>query len=74
MVLTQPRLSRAVWQAEVEKMRNTYRAPVNEKDVPAIADYLATLPRYDDPGRGDSGGRVALRIAADDGSLITSRL
>lgn len=45
MVLTQPRLSRAVWQAEVEKMRNTYRAPVDEKDVPAIADYLATLPR-----------------------------
>jgi cytochrome c5 len=45
MVLTQPRLPRAVWQAEVEKMRNTYKAPVDEKDVPAIADYLATLPR-----------------------------
>jgi cytochrome c5 len=45
MVLTQPCLPRAVWQAEVEKMRNTYKAPVDAKDVPAIVDYLATLPR-----------------------------
>jgi hypothetical protein len=45
MVLTQPRLSRAVWQGEVEKMRNTYQAPVEAADVPAIVDYLATLPR-----------------------------
>jgi cytochrome c5 len=45
MVLTQPRLPRAVWQAEVEKMRNTYKAPVDAKDVPSIVDYLATLPR-----------------------------
>ena len=43
MVLTQPRLSRAVWQAEVEKMRKTYKAPIDEKDVPAIVDYLAGL-------------------------------
>lgn len=45
MALTQPRLPRAVWQAEVEKMRNTYKAPVDAKDVPAIVDYLAALPR-----------------------------
>ena len=44
MVLTQPRLPRAVWQAEVEKMRNTYKAPVEAEDVPAIVDYLANLP------------------------------
>jgi hypothetical protein len=44
MVLTQPRLSRAVWQAEVEKMRKTYKAPVATEDVPAIVDYLAGLP------------------------------
>jgi cytochrome c5 len=44
MVLTQPRLPRAVWQAEVEKMRNTYKAPVDAEDVPAIVDYLANLP------------------------------
>jgi hypothetical protein len=44
MVLTQPRLHRAVWQAEVEKMRNTYKGPIDAEDVPAILDYLANLP------------------------------
>ena len=44
MVLTQPRLTRAAWQAEVDKMRNTYKAPVDAKDVPAVVDYLASLP------------------------------
>jgi hypothetical protein len=43
MVLTQPHLSRAQWQAEVDKMRNTYRAPIDAADVPAIVDYLANL-------------------------------
>lgn len=41
MVLNQPRLSRADWQAEVAKMRTTYKAPVADEDVPAIVDYLA---------------------------------
>jgi hypothetical protein len=44
MILTQPRLPRAVWQAEVEKMRNPYKAPVAAENVPAIVDYLAKLP------------------------------
>ena len=44
MILTQPRMPRAAWHAEVEKMRNTYKAPVDAKDVPAIVDYLANLP------------------------------
>jgi len=44
MVLAQPRLSRAAWQAEVEKMRNTYKGPIDAEDVPAIVDYLANLP------------------------------
>lgn len=43
MILVQPRMARAAWQAEVEKMRKTYKAPVDEKDVPAIVDYLAGL-------------------------------
>jgi cytochrome c5 len=43
MVLTQPRLSRADWQAEVEKMRNVYKAPVDATDVPAIVAYLVGL-------------------------------
>ena len=42
MVLTQPHLSRAS-QAEVEKMRNAYKAPIADADVPAIVDYLANL-------------------------------
>ena len=40
MVLTQPKMSRAEWQAEVDKMRNTYKAPIAAAAVPAIVDYL----------------------------------
>jgi cytochrome c553 len=47
MVLTQPRLPRKTWQAEVEKMRNVYKAPVEEQDVGAIVDYLAKLKGTD---------------------------
>lgn len=43
MVLTQPRLSRAEWQSEVDKMRNTYKAPIGDADVPAIVNYLVNL-------------------------------
>jgi hypothetical protein len=43
MVLTQPHLSRADWQAEVDKMRTAYKAPIADADVPAIVDYLANL-------------------------------
>jgi hypothetical protein len=41
MVLDQPVLPRATWDAEVRKMINVYRAPIDEADVPAIVDYLA---------------------------------
>jgi hypothetical protein len=40
MVLNQPALPRATWDAEVHKMINTYKAPVDAKDVGAIVDYL----------------------------------
>ena len=40
MVLNQPNLPRAAWQAEVDKMIHAYKAPVAEQDVPAIVDYL----------------------------------
>jgi cytochrome c5 len=43
MILTQPAMPKAAWQAEVAKMRNVYKAPVDEKDVPAIVDYLAAV-------------------------------
>jgi hypothetical protein len=49
MVLTQPRLSRADWQAEVEKMRSFYKAPVDATDVPAIVDYLVGLSSTKQP-------------------------
>ena len=43
MVLTQPKLSAAGWKDEVNKMRLTYKAPIDEPDVPAIVAYLAAL-------------------------------
>jgi cytochrome c5 len=43
MVLNQPPLPKAGWEAEVAKMRNVYKAPVDLKDVPAIVDYLVGI-------------------------------
>jgi mono/diheme cytochrome c family protein len=43
MVLTQPALSRAVWDAEVHKMIATYKAPITEADAATIVAYLAQL-------------------------------
>ncbi len=43
MVLNQPVLSRPQWQAEVDKMRATYKAPIDSKDVEAIVDYLVRI-------------------------------
>ena len=42
-VLEQPPLPRKTWEAEVEKMRKTYGAPVPEGDVAAIVDYLVAV-------------------------------
>jgi len=33
MVLTQPALSKEQWHAEVEKMRTSYKAPIDPKNV-----------------------------------------
>jgi mono/diheme cytochrome c family protein len=43
MILTQPPLPKTAWEAEVAKMRNVYKARIDDKDVPAIVDYLATV-------------------------------
>ena len=43
MVLNQPDLPAATWQAEVNKMIHTYEAPVDQADVPAIVAYLSRL-------------------------------
>jgi cytochrome c553 len=40
MVLAQPPLTKAVWQSEVTKMVKVYKASVDEKDIPAILEYL----------------------------------
>jgi hypothetical protein len=40
MVLNQPNLTRAAWEGEVHKMITTYKAPIDEADVPAIVAYL----------------------------------
>ncbi|MBN9086906.1 MAG: cytochrome c [Reyranella sp.] len=37
-----PKFKKDFWQAEVIKMIKVYGAPIDEKDVPAIVDYLAT--------------------------------
>ncbi|WP_425066789.1 c-type cytochrome [Reyranella sp.] len=42
MVLTQPNLSRATWHGIVEKMIHAYKAPVDDGEMAAIVDYLAT--------------------------------
>ena len=43
MILTQPALPKAAWEDEVAKMRNVYKAPVSEKDVPDIVTYLTAV-------------------------------
>ena len=37
-----PKFKKDFWQAEVTKMIKTYGAPIDEKDVPAIVEYLST--------------------------------
>lgn len=43
MVLFQPAMTRAAWEAEVNKMRSVYKAPIDPKDVAAIVDYLTSI-------------------------------
>jgi hypothetical protein len=40
MVLNQPPLPKATWEAEVHKMINIYKASVAPEDIPAIVAYL----------------------------------
>ena len=40
MVLNQPALAKAAWQAEVNKMIQIYKAPIAAADAAAIVDYL----------------------------------
>ena len=42
MVLNQPAMPKARWEAQVNLMRTAYKAPIDPKDVDAILDYLVT--------------------------------
>jgi len=37
-----PKFKKDFWNAEVTKMIKVYGAPIDEKDVPAIVEYLST--------------------------------
>jgi cytochrome c553 len=43
MVLNQPAFPKATWEAEVHKMINTYKAPVDNADIAPIVDYLVQI-------------------------------
>jgi hypothetical protein len=43
MVLNEPPLTRAVWEAEVRKMITVYKAPIPESAVAPIVGYLAQI-------------------------------
>jgi hypothetical protein len=43
MVLNQPGLPKATWEAEVHKMISVYKAPIDDADVPAIVAYLEKI-------------------------------
>lgn len=43
MVTNQPRLSADQWTSEVKKMRDTYKASVDDKDMPDIVAYLVSV-------------------------------
>ena len=43
MVLSQPAMTRSAWEAEVQKMRNTYKAPIPEEQIQTITSYLSGL-------------------------------
>jgi hypothetical protein len=47
MVLDQPPMPRATWQAEVAKMRTVFAAPIADDDAKRIVDYLARLKGSD---------------------------
>ena len=42
-VLTQPPFTRKVWTAEVDKMKKSYGAPIDDANMPKIVDYLVAV-------------------------------
>lgn len=56
MILNQPALPKAAWEAEVHKMISVYKAPVAPEDVPAIVAYLEST-KGTKPGEGATQAR-----------------
>ncbi len=48
-VLTQPRFSKAQWQAEVKKMGDAYGASISPEDQALIVEYLVAVKGSDPP-------------------------
>lgn len=42
-VLMQPAFSRTTWTNEVEKMKKSYGAPIEDAKIPLIVDYLVSV-------------------------------
>ncbi len=40
MLMQPPTAPRAYWEAMVKRMRDVFKAPVQEADIPALVDYL----------------------------------
>jgi len=47
MVLNQPAMPKAAWDAIVHKMIKVYKAPIDEADIGPIVDYLASTKGTD---------------------------
>jgi cytochrome c5 len=43
IVMNQPALPKAVWQAEIDKMRTAYNAKIDPEDIDAIVTYLTNI-------------------------------
>lgn len=43
MVLNQPNLPRAVWEAEINKMIKVYKAPIDSNAIEPIVEYLVSI-------------------------------
>lgn len=71
MALNQPPLSADQWKAEVTKMREVYKAPVAEADVPAIVAYLtgmsSKLPDASNAKKRDAGSGGAADVSGGAG-------
>jgi hypothetical protein len=42
-ITMQPRFSKTVWTAEVDKMRKTFGAPITDQQAAVIVDYLVAI-------------------------------